>query len=65
MAPLRRDGRRPFTRLTPWRVGLFFLGAGTWVGGLLADEPLATGVAIGILLLAALLGIAERGPSDG
>lgn len=56
---IRRD-RRGVHRLTPWRVALVFLAAGVWVGGFLAENYLATGVAIVIVVAAILLGFVGR-----
>lgn len=58
MAISRRRGG--YTPLTPWRVGLFFFGAGIWVGGLVSENRSVTGAAIGVLVLAAVLGLVER-----
>lgn len=56
---IRRD-RRGFHRFTWWRVGLFFLAAGIWIGGVVAANEIATGVAIVVLFVAVVLGLVGR-----
>ena len=56
---LRRD-RRGRRRFVNWQVGLFFLAAGVWLGGVLAGRPGVTLVAIGLAVVAVLLGAAGR-----
>lgn len=56
---IRRD-RRGFNPYTWVRVALFFLAAGVWLGGAAAGNQVATGVAIGILLAAVVLGVVGR-----
>lgn len=56
--------RRGFNRFTWWRVGIIFLAAGIWFGGVMAEEPLITGAAGVLLLVAVLLGFLGRRPSD-
>jgi low temperature requirement protein LtrA len=51
-----RRGGGDSNRFTAWRVGLFFLAAGTWLAGVLAERPLLTGAAIVIVLVAVMLG---------
>lgn len=60
---LRRD-RRGDHRFTLWQVGLFFLAAGIWIGGLIAEIPSVTAVAILILAVAMILGIVGRRGRD-
>jgi hypothetical protein len=56
MVFLRRSrNENPRPELVPWRVGLFFLAAGVWLAGVLADDLRITGAAIGILALAIVL----------
>lgn len=57
-----RDGINRFTWL---RVALFFLAAGTWLGGVISGNGLATGAAIVVLLVAVLLGRIGRGTDPG
>lgn len=59
----RPDRGRRYDRLTPWRVGLFFLGAGVWIAGALSERPAVTGAAIVIVAVALLLGLLGRGAS--
>ena len=60
---LRRDRRS--RRFVNWQVGLFFLAAGVWLGGVVADRPGVTPLAIGLAVLAVLLGaIGRRGGED-
>jgi hypothetical protein len=59
MFRIRRD-RPTSTRFLALRVGLIFLAAGVWFGGVLVDERWLTGAAIVILLPALLLGILAR-----
>lgn len=61
---LRRD-RRGDHRFTLWQVGLFFLAAGIWIGGLIAEIPSITGVAILVLAVAMILGMIGRRGSEG
>lgn len=56
---IRRD-RRGADRFMVLRVALFFLAAGVWVGGLLAGNDTATGVAILIVLAALGVGLLAR-----
>lgn len=56
---LRRD-RRSVHRLVFWQVGLFFLAAGVWLGGVVAENRVATGAAIVIALAAIVLGMVGR-----
>lgn len=47
------------------RVAAFFLGAGIWIGAIIADRPGFTGLAIVVLALGLILGlIGRRGESD-
>ena len=56
---LRRDrGRRH--RFVNWQVGLFFLAAGVWLGGVVVGRPEVTPVAIALAVVAVLLGAAGR-----
>jgi hypothetical protein len=55
---LRRDRRS--RRFVNWQVGLFFLAAGIWLGGVVAGRPGVTPVAIGVAVVAVLLGAAGR-----
>ena len=54
----RRD--RYGHRFVNWQVGLYFLAAGIWLGAVITDRPSVTGVAVGILLVAVVLGIVGR-----
>lgn len=56
---VRRDRRGPH-RFVMWQVGLFFLAAGVWVAGLVSGRSGITGLAIGILLVALVLGMVGR-----
>lgn len=56
---IRRD-RKGAGRFLLWRVALFFLAAGVWLGGVLAENETATGLAILILLAAVVLGFVGR-----
>lgn len=60
---VRRD-RKGVNRFTPWRAALLFLAAGVWLGGVLTENSVATAVAIGILLVALLLGPLGRARGD-
>jgi hypothetical protein len=55
---LRRDRRSG--RFVNWQVGLFFLAAGVWLGGVVAGRPGVTPVAIGLAVVAVLLGAVGR-----
>ncbi|HEX6070798.1 MAG TPA: hypothetical protein VFZ18_13270 [Longimicrobiaceae bacterium] len=55
---LRRDRRS--RRFVNWQVGLFFLAAGIWLGGVVAGRPGVTPVAIAVAVVAVLLGAAGR-----
>lgn len=61
-----RPSREPGNpRFVNWRVGLFFLGAGIWIGALITGRPEFTGVAIAVLFLGLVLGlIGRRSGSD-
>lgn len=62
LRPSRRGGR---SRFLYWQVGLFFLGAGVWLGGVLTGRTAVTGVAIAILVAAMILGaMGRRGQQD-
>jgi len=63
---LFRPSRGPVNpRFLNWRVGLFFLGAGIWIGALIVDRPQFTGIAIAVLFLGLILGlIGRRSGSD-
>lgn len=54
----RRD--RHWHRFVDWQVGFYFLAAGIWLGGVIAGRPSLTGVAIGLLVAALLLGMIGR-----
>ncbi len=61
---LRRHGR-PSHRFVVWQVGLFFLAAGIWLGGVIAGIHEATFLSIALLLAAMVLGvIGRRGQQD-
>ena len=61
-----RRGGPPAGRYLLARVGLFFLGALVWLGGVVAGDRRVTGGAIAILAVAMLLGFLDRGaPPDG
>ncbi len=51
-------------RFVYWQVGLFFLASGVWVVSLVSGYTKLTGVAIGILLVALLLGAMGRRSSE-
>ena len=55
-----RRSHKGFNRFTWWRVGLFFLAAGIWLGGVAAGNDVATGVAIAVLFAAVILGLIGR-----
>jgi uncharacterized membrane protein YidH (DUF202 family) len=52
---LRRD-RSPVRRLVAVRVGLFFLGAGIWLAGVMTENDRVTAVAIVVVGIAILMG---------
>jgi hypothetical protein len=56
---VRRDRTGPH-RYTAWQVGLFFLAAGVWLGGVVADNSFAIGASILIAAVAMLLGLLGR-----
>lgn len=56
---LRRDGRDP-DRYSWIRIGLIFLAAGVWIGGVITGRQLITGLAIVIVLAALVLQIIGR-----
>lgn len=56
---LRRDGRGP-DRYGWIRIGLIFLAAGVWIGGVITGRELITGVAIVIILAALVLQVMDR-----
>lgn len=57
---IRRDRRGP-DRYLNVRLALFFLASGTWLAGVLSGREWLTGMAIGVLALAILLGWLGRG----
>lgn len=52
--------RRPRDRYATFRIGLIFLAAGLWLGGLITGQAYATGAAIVVLVVALLLQIIGR-----
>lgn len=56
---VRRDGTST-TRYLTVRIGLFFLGAGIWVAGVLGENRAWTGAAMGVILAALILGTIAR-----
>jgi hypothetical protein len=56
---IRRSGQTS-GRFLALRVALVFLGSGIWIGGVIADSRWATGVAIGVVGAALLLGLVGR-----
>ncbi|MQA90547.1 MAG: hypothetical protein GEU90_09970 [Gemmatimonas sp.] len=52
---MRRD-RPPVNRLVAVRVGLFFLGAGIWLAGVMIGDQRVTTVAIVVIAVAILMG---------
>lgn len=52
--------RRPRDRYASIRIGLIFLAAGLWLGGVITGWPAATGAAILVLVLALVLQIVGR-----
>jgi hypothetical protein len=55
-----RRGRSGGHRYVFWQVGLFFLASGVWLGGLLTGREWATLVAIGLVVVAMILGLIGR-----
>jgi hypothetical protein len=56
-----RPSRGPgSTRFLYARVASFFLGAGIWIGAVIADRPQFTGLAIGVLFVGLILGLVGR-----
>lgn len=51
-------------RFVYWQVGLFFLASGVWVVSLVSGYTKLTGVAIGILLAALIVGAIGRRLGD-
>lgn len=49
---MKRGRKSEPDRFRNWKVALFFLAAGIWLGGVVADQPLVTGAAIVLLLIA-------------
>jgi hypothetical protein len=47
-------------RWTVWKVGILFLGAGTWVAGVLAENFQVTAAAIIIIAIGLILSLVER-----
>ena len=61
---LRRRGRGSH-RFVNWQVGLFFLAAGIWLGGVVTGIHQATFLSIAVLLAAIVLGMTgRRGQQD-
>lgn len=62
----RRSGRAPDDpRIVAWQVGVFFLAAGVWLAGVVADDGRLTGAALAVLLLGlALRLLRDRGAAD-
>lgn len=56
---VRRDAT-PTTRFLTVRVGLFFLGAGIWLAGVMGENRAWTGAAVAVILAALILGIVAR-----
>jgi len=56
---IRRDGMAS-TRYAAARVGLFFLAAGLWLAGVIADQQVITGAAIIVAALALFVGLLAR-----
>jgi len=56
---VRRDRTGP-DRYVNWKVGLFFLAAGVWLGGVIAENSFATGASILIAAVTMLLGVLGR-----
>jgi len=52
-------------RYVYWQVGLFFLAASVWGIGVIRGIPQLTGVSIGLLLVALILGAIGRRGADG
>jgi hypothetical protein len=52
----RRGGR-----LTVWKVGILFLGAGIWVAGVMAENFQMTAAAIIVVAIGLILSLVERG----
>ena len=57
--------RRPRDRYAALRIGLIFLAAGLWLGGLITDQAYATGAAIVVLVVALVLQMIGRRRTDG
>lgn len=56
---VRRDSP-PATRFLAIRVGLFFLGAGIWVAGVMGENAVWTGTAVVVILAGVVLGVIAR-----
>jgi hypothetical protein len=57
----RRTGT---TRLTVWKVGVLFLGAGIWVAGVMINNFQVTAAAIIVVAIGLLLSLVERRQSS-
>jgi di/tricarboxylate transporter len=55
---IRRSGA--VLRYTALRVGLFFLAAGIWLAGIMVEDDRITIVAIGVVIVAILVGAFGR-----
>ena len=51
-------------RFVFWQVGLFFLAAGVWLGGVVTGRPGAAAIAIPMLVVAMILGALGRRRSE-
>jgi low temperature requirement protein LtrA len=60
----RRD-RSPNVKYLTARVALFFVAAGVWLAGVVTEQPVYTGAAIVILVVAMLLGLYARRGAEG
>ncbi len=47
-------------RWTVWKVGILFLGAGTWVAGVIAENFQVTAAAIIVIAIGLVLSLVER-----
>lgn len=60
----RRDGKRD-NRWLFWKVTAFFLAAGLWLAGAVADQEWLVWAAGGVLATALLIRLLNRGEGDG
>jgi Na+/H+ antiporter NhaC len=57
--------RRGSSRFTVWKLALLFLGAGTWLAGVMMENFQVTAAAILIIVIALVLSLVERRGPEG